>query len=124
MDFPCSVDGETLSRFVDGELPLADYREVRAHLTSCASCTLRVSRFRLADRAVSGVPVTFISTSHPGRLVASLAVAAALLASLATNVLLTPRDQDEPLRGLKLSAAPSETLASFYEAVVPPKARP
>lgn len=55
---------------------------------------------------------------------ASLSVAAALVASLATNVLLTPKAREVPPPPLRLSAAPSETLSSFYEKVAPPQGQP
>ena len=124
MNSLCLVDGETLSRFQDRELAPADAREVEAHLASCASCTLRLSRFRRADGVVSRGRVSARSRRQTGRLVASLAVAAALVASLATNVLLTPADQGASRPGLKLAAAPSDSLTSFYEKVAPPRARP
>ena len=124
MNSLCLVDGETLSRFQDGELAPAHAREVEAHLASCVSCTLRLGRFRLADGVVSRGLVKARSRRQTGRLVASLSVAAALMASLATNVLLTPADKNASRPGLKLAAAPSDSLTSFYEKVAPPPARP
>ena len=124
MNSLCLVDGETLSRFLDGELQPSDAREIEAHLASCASCTLRLGRFRMADGMVSRGLVKARSRRQTGRLVASLSVAAALLASLATNVLLTPADRAAPRPGLKLAAAPSDSLTSFYEKVAPSQARP
>ena len=53
-----------------------------------------------------------------------MSVAAALVASVATNVLLTPKAPEVQLPPLRLSAAPSETLASFYEKVAPPQGQP
>lgn len=120
MDSPCLIDAETLSRFLDGELPPSEYRNIQAHVPSCAACTLRVGRFRLADAAMSEVLVSMGPKPGTGRLAASLSLAAALLASLATNALLSPRDQDVMPQGPRLSAAPSETLTSFYEKVAPP----
>ncbi len=64
------------------------------------------------------------SRRQAGKLVASLSVAAALVASLATNVLLTPADQAASRLGLKLAAAPSDSLTTFYLKVAPPQAGP
>ncbi len=124
MNSLCLVDGETLSRFQDGELPPSNAREVEAHLASCASCTLRLGRFRMADGVVSDSWVKARSRRQTGTLVASLSVAAALVASLATNVLLAPADQAASGSGLRLAVATSDSLASFYEKVAPPQARP
>jgi anti-sigma factor RsiW len=124
MNSLCLVDGETLSRFQDGELAPAHAREVEAHLPSCVSCTLRLGRFRLADAVVSRGRVRARSRRQTAGLVASWSVAAALVASLATNVLLTPADHTASRPGLKLAAAPSDSLTSFYEKVAPPQARP
>ena len=122
MEILCSVDGESLSRFVDAELPPSTRLEIEAHVSTCLSCKRRLDRFRLADSVLARVRV---ARPQPGRLVASLSVAAALLASLATNALLTPpRQVAPPSPSLKLSAAPSEILTSFYEKVAPPRARP
>jgi hypothetical protein len=123
MDSLCLVDGETLSRFQDGELAPAHAREIEAHLESCASCALRLSRFRMADGVVSRARVIARSRRQTGRLVASLSVAAALVASLATNALLTSADQATSRPGLRLAAAPSDSLTSFYEKVALPQAR-
>lgn len=119
MDSPCLTDAETLSRFLDAELPPSEYRSVGAHVASCAACTLRVGRFRLADAALHEAQVSMGPKRGMGRIAASLPLAAALLASLATNVLLTPRDRSVMPQGPRLSAAPSETLSSFYEKVAP-----
>lgn len=124
MNSLCLVDGETLSRFQDGELAPAHVREVEAHLASCVSCTLRLGRFRRADGVVSRARVVARSRRQTGKLVASLSVAAALVASLATNVLLTPAERGAARPGLRLAAAPSDSLTSFYEKVALPQARP
>ena len=118
MDVTCSVDSETLSRFLDGELNPPDYRALESHVARCASCKLRLGRFRLADGVVSRARLGSGSRPQNERLVASLSVAAALVASLATNALLTPRlrtprNEGAPPPGLKLSSAPSETLTTF-----------
>ena len=114
MEILCSLDGESLSRFLDGELSPAEYLQVQAHASNCATCHIRLSQFRLADgllsRAQDQKPRTV-------RMVASLSVAAALVASLATNVILNPGVRAQPAPPLRLSAAPSETLTSFYERV-------
>jgi anti-sigma factor RsiW len=124
MESHCSIDGETLSRFLDGELALSDYRGVRDHLPSCPRCTERLSQFRLVSHAASRAGVPPISVAPAGRLVASLSVAAALVASMATNLLLTPGDSAGPRpAALTLSEAPSQNLSSFYEALSLPQAR-
>jgi anti-sigma factor RsiW len=121
MEFLCSIDGVSLSRFLDGELSASEYARIETHLHSCPSCELRLSQFRLADGLLSRV-----RTHRPkaARLAASLSVAAALLASFAANALLTPKKSDISAPALALSAAPSETLKSFYEKVAPHEPRP
>ena len=114
MEIICSMDGERLSRFLDGELLPAEYLQVEVHVSNCAPCALQLRQFRLADGLLSraqdrrprAVPV-----------VTSLSVAAALVASLATNVLLNPGERVKSAPPLQLSATPSETLTSFYERV-------
>ena len=117
MEILCSVDGESLSRFIDGELPPSAQFEIERHVSACAECELRLAQFRLADGLLSRVRA---ARPNAGRIVASLSVAAALVASLATNALLNPagRAAPQPL-SLELQAAPSETLTSFYAKVAP-----
>jgi len=124
MESPCPIDGETLSRFRDGELTPEAYSRVEAHVRGCASCESRLGRYRLADAVLSRAQFAAVSQAQPGRLAASLSVAAALVASVATNVLLTPKARELQPPPLRLSAAPSETLTSFYARVAPPPGQP
>lgn len=124
MDSPCSIDGETLSRFRDGELPPDRYREVEAHVPGCDSCESRLGRYGLTDAVLSRASLGSASRTRSRRVAASLSVAAALVASVATNVLLTPKAGEVQPPPLRLSAAPSETLSSFYEKVAPPQGQP
>jgi len=120
----CPIDGETLSRFRDGELTPEAYRRIEAHIAGCAACESRLSRYRLADAVLSRAQFAALSQPQPGRLAASLSVAAALVASVAANVLLTPKAREVQPAQLRLSAAPSETLTSFYARVAPPSGQP
>lgn len=124
MDSLCPVDGQTLSRFRDGELPPDEYGKTQAHVAECAACEFRLGRFGLADAVISRAPLASPSRTRTRTVAASLSVAAALVASLATNVLLTPKAREVPPPPLRLSAAPSETLSSFYEKVAPPQGQP
>ena len=116
MEILCTVDGENLSRFLDGELPPSDRLKVEEHVPNCPSCQLRLTEFRLADGLMASVRA---AKPERGGMVASVAVAAALVASLATNVLLARSGPEAPPPTLGLPAAPSETLTSFYERVAP-----
>lgn len=116
MELLCPVDGEVLSRFLDGELPSVEMAGVAAHLKVCASCDLRLGQFRLADRLLSRVRA---NRARSSRVAASVSVAAALVVSVAGNILLAPAKRAEPPVSLSLSAAPSETLATFYARVAP-----
>jgi anti-sigma factor RsiW len=122
MDSPCPIDGETLSRFLDGELPFSQYRNLRDHVPSCLRCAQRLSRFRRVNGEASSFLVAPVPAPQPARLVASLSVAAALVASVATNLLLVPRAPVGPRLALSLSVAPSQNLSSFYETVSPSQA--
>jgi anti-sigma factor RsiW len=124
MDSLCPVDGETLSRFRDGELPPDQYLKVEAHVPECASCEFRLGRYGLADAFMSRASLPSGSRTRNRTVAASLSVAAALVASVATNVLLTPKARQVPAPPLRLSAAPSETLSSFYARVAPPQGLP
>ena len=124
MDSLCPVDGETLSRFRDGELPPDQYRTLEAHVPACASCAMRLGRYGLADAIMSRASLASAPRTRNRMVAASLSVAAALVASVATNVLLTPKARPAQPASLKLSAAPSETLSSFYEKVAPPPGQP
>jgi anti-sigma factor RsiW len=116
MELLCPVDGEVLSRFLDGELPQEEMTGVAAHLKTCAACDLRLSQFRLADGLLSRVRSNSVRSN---RLAASVSIAAALLVSVAGNILLAPGKRVEPPVSLTLSAAPSDTLATFYARVAP-----
>ncbi len=116
MELLCPVDGEVLSRFLDGELPQEEMTGIAAHLKTCAACDLRLSQFRLADGLLSRVRS---NRTRSSRVAASVSVAAALVVSVAGNLLLTPPKRVEPPVSLTLSAAPSDTLATFYERVAP-----
>lgn len=116
MELLCPVDGEVLSRFLDGELPSVDMTGVAAHLKTCAACDLRLSQFRLADGLLSRVRANRVRSS---RVATSVSVAAALVMSVAGNILFAPTKRVEPPVSLTLSAAPSDTLTTFYERVAP-----
>ena len=116
MELLCPVDGEVLSRFLDGELPQEEMTGIAAHLKTCAACDLRLSQFRLADGLLSRVRSNSVRSN---RVAASVSVAAALVVSVAGNILLAPSKRVEPPVSLTLSAAPSDTLATFYERVAP-----
>ncbi len=116
MELLCPVDGEVLSRFLDGELPQGEMAAVAAHLEACAACDLRLGQFRLADGLLSRVRA---NSARSSRVAAFVSVAAALVASVAGNLLLAPAERVAPPVSLTLSAAPSDTLATFYERVAP-----
>ena len=124
MESLCSIDGETLSRFRDGELSPDQYRKIEAHVPECPACEARLGRYGLADAFMSRAPLASASRTPNRRVAASLSVAAALVASVATNVLLTPKAREVQPPPLRLSAAPSETLTSFYAKVAPPQGQP
>jgi hypothetical protein len=124
MDSLCPIDGEALSRFRDGELPPDQYRKIAAHVPGCASCEFRLGRYGLADAVMSMASLATGSRTRTRTVAASLSVAAALVASVATNVLLTPKAREVQPPSLRLSTAPSETLTSFYEKVAPPQGQP
>ena len=124
MDSLCPVDGEALSRFKDGELSPEQYKEIEAHVPGCPSCEARLGGFGLADAVMSRASIGSSPRIGARTLAASLSVAAALVASIATNVLLTPKAREVQPPPLRLSAAPSETLSSFYEKVAPPQGHP
>ena len=117
MELLCPVDGEVLSRFLDGELPSWEMAGVAAHLKTCAACDLRLSQFRLADGLLSRVRA---NRARSSRVAVSVSVAAALVVSVAGNLLLTPPKRVEPPASLTLSTAPSDTLSTFYERVAQP----
>ena len=111
------MGGENLSRFIDGELSASSQLEVSDHVGDCPSCARRLAQFRLADHLLSRVRG---QRPRAGRLVASVSVAAALVASLATNVALSPaKPVSPPPASFRPLAAPSEALTSFYEKVAP-----
>ena len=124
METLCPVDGETLSLFWDGEVSPQEHRRIDEHLSRCASCETRLGRYRLADGIVAHARFATASRPERGRFAASLSVAAALVASVAANVLLSPKAGEVERPPLRLSAAPSETLTSFYAKVAPPQGRP
>ena len=124
MESLCPVDGETLSRFRDGELPPEEYRKIEAHVPGCVSCDRRLGRYGLADAVMFQASAASSSRTRNRTVAASLSVAAALVASVATNVLLTQKAPEVQAPPLRLSAAPSETLSSFYEKVAPPQGHP
>jgi hypothetical protein len=120
----CFIDGETLSRFRDGELAFEEYRSTEAHVAGCRECESRLRRYGLADAVMSRAALTGATAARPGRLTVSLAAAAALVASLAANTFLTPRAPAVQPVSLRLSMAPAETLSSFYAKVAPPRGLP
>lgn len=84
------------------------------HIKVCPVCELRLGQFRQADGLLSRVRS---ASTGSGRIAASVSLAAALVVSLAANFLLSPAERPEGRPLLSLSAAPSDTLASFYERV-------
>lgn len=87
------------------------------HLKVCPVCELRLGQFRQADGLLARVRST---STRGGRIAASVSVAAALVVSLAANLVLNRAGQTDRRAPLSLSAAPSDTLASFYERVTSP----
>lgn len=117
----CFLRDRRLSRFLDGELPLTDHRAVQAHLRGCGRCARRLAELRGVDEAVAVLPLPVGRAPLPTRLALSVAVAAALLASLAANLLLP---QAPPHEGAPLGvpAPPSDTLSSLYARLAAPGA--
>jgi anti-sigma factor RsiW len=108
----CSLRDGRLSRLVDGELPLAEYRRLQAHVQGCSRCAARVAAFRevgdvlgQADGLALAVPVRDLALP--------LAAVAALVASLALNLWLPREAAGRELPGLALPHAPSEALSEF-----------
>ena len=116
MESLCPANGEVLSRFLDGELPPPEMTALAAHVKTCVACDLRLGQFRLADDLLSRARA---SSGRSNRVAATVSVAAALAVSVAGNILLAPQKSVEPPASLTLSAAPSETLATFYAKVAP-----
>ena len=109
----CFLRDQRLSRFLDGELALSEHRAVQTHLRQCGRCLRRLNELRGVDEAVASLPLALDQAATPARLSLSVAVAAALLASLAANLFLP---QEAPLEraSLGVPAPPSDTLSSLY----------
>jgi anti-sigma factor RsiW len=123
MPLNCLWAGPRLSRFLDGELPLGDYRRLRDHVKGCPRCARRLSAFRAVDTLVARAAFP-AATPPSSRSAVALAVAAAFTASLTASLLLTAAraTRDEPV--FMLSTGPSETLAGLYERLSSEAARP
>lgn len=121
MRLPCFTRDRSLSRYVDGELSLAEYRQVQAHVRVCARCAARAAAFRDVNRIAGLANDLGGPAQAPAGLALSLAVAAALVASLGLNFWLPREPAPIPeLAGLSVPHAPSEALAAFYERLAPP----
>jgi anti-sigma factor RsiW len=125
MEMPCSIPGESLSRYLDGELPLLEYRRVREHVAACSSCDRRLSLYRLTDGHIAAGPALTALAAAPAtaRPALWLSAAAALIASLATNLLLPAPERPGQPPALALAAPSSESLSVFYAQVSPTEAR-
>lgn len=114
MGLLCFLRDRRLSRYIDAELGLPEYRAVQDHLRGCARCERRVAEFRGVDQILAGTLAPPLPAQPPLRLAVSVAVAAAFLASLALNVLLLRAEAPRERALLAVSEPPSETLSSFY----------
>lgn len=114
MESACHVSGERLSRFLDGELPVVEFRQVGDHVRACASCAGRLRDYARAGELLVGASMSRIETPRPA---VWLSVAAALVASLATNLFLpaAPVERRSPV--FTRSASTSEGLSVFYAEV-------
>lgn len=121
MEMSCSTPGESLSRYLDGELPLLESRRVRDHVAACSSCERRLGLYRMADGHVAGGPALTTAVAAPAtaRPALWLPVAAALIASLATNLLLPRAEPETGPSVLSRPAPTSEGLSAFYAEVSP-----
>lgn len=114
MSLFCGWREARLSRFVDGELALPDYKAVQAHLEACRRCSERVAAYRALGDALEGVTVLRPRRPEPRAAVLAAALAAALIASLAANLLLpAPAPQGAAAASPE---RPSEALRVFYAA--------
>ena len=112
MSLSCGWREARLSRFVDGELALPEYRAVQAHLEVCRRCSDRVAAFRALNESLDGSPVIALRRAEPRAAVLAAALAAALIASLAANLLL-PAAAPEGAAWAP-PERPSEALRVFY----------
>lgn len=112
----CALRDKRLSRYVDGELPLAEYRLVQEHLRACGRCARRVAALRALDALLAvDDDLDLPLPAAPGdRLAVSLAVAAALLCSLAANLWLSPPEPRRERGVITVPEPPSEALSGFY----------
>lgn len=117
----CEVAGESLSRFLDGELPIPEYRRVRDHVQACPSCARRLSGYRLTTEMTARAMADRTDASRP---TVWLSVAAALVASLATNLLLPAAGSAGRSPVFTRSAPTSEGLSAFYARVASIGANP
>jgi anti-sigma factor RsiW len=117
----CEVAGESLSRFLDAELPILEYRRVRDHVQVCPSCARRLRGYRLTSDMTARAMADRTDAARP---TVWLSVAAALLASLATNLLLPAAGPEGRAPVFKRSAPTSEGLSAFYARVASIGANP
>lgn len=123
MEMPCSISGESLSRYLDGELPLLEYRQVREHVAACRSCTGRLRAYRVTTAVVART-MAGVGRPEGARPALWLSVAAALIASLATNLLLPRAEREAEPPVFSRSAPTSEGLSAFYAQVSPAASNP
>jgi anti-sigma factor RsiW len=57
------LDPDKLSAFIDGELPLAEQREIEQHLTGCHTCTLRALSVTQLKAATAAAGRRFVAPS-------------------------------------------------------------
>lgn len=121
MGLLCLLKDGRLSRYVDGELSLDEYRRLQGHVRRCPRCAARAAAFRDVDRLVGLSGELGALTLAPAGLALSLTLAAALVASLGLNLWL-PREPAPALElaGLTLPQAPSEALTAFHARLAQP----
>lgn len=111
--FLCFLRDRDLSRFLDGELPLREYRRVQEHVRGCPRCARRLDEFRSIDRWVAALPEGAWPRPASTRVVVAAALTAALAASLAANLLL-PASRPDASSLMRATEGPSEALDRLY----------
>lgn len=119
MGMSCFRNDRALSRLLDGELRDGERGRIEAHVVACPRCAARLEAFRSADAFLAGRRVVFVPAA-PARLAFALAAAAALVASLTANLLLSA---EPPSRVFTVEAGPSAALRGVYARLAEPGGR-